>query len=104
MKCLETRSRDGMRWRRYRLEDGRTTTTYELPASVLRALGMKRIAEKLAKHARGEVLRARGKTIDDLLQKGWKPTAIANETGVSEVAVRQRRAKLRVPARSKSAP
>ena len=94
MKCLETRRRDGMRWRRYRTDDGRIVTTYELPTSVLRTFDRKRLQEALAAHARGEALRARGKRVDDLIRAGWKPTAIANEIGVSEAAVRQRRAKL----------
>lgn len=94
MKCLETRRRDGMRWRRYRTEDGRTVTTYELPTAVLRAFDRKKLQEALAAHARGEALRTRGKRIDDLILAGWKPTAIAHEIGVSEAAVRYRRGKL----------
>ena len=94
MKCLETRQRDGMRRRRYRLDDGRTLVTFEVPAAVLRTFGKKRLQEALARHARGEALRERGKRIDDLIRAGWKPTAVAHEIGVSEAAVRQRRAKL----------
>jgi hypothetical protein len=95
MKCLETRRRDGMRWRRYRLPDGRTTTTYELPCSVVRGFGRQRIATGLEQFARAEKLRARGKQIDDLIRAGWKPAAVAHEVGVSETAVRYRRARMR---------
>ena len=93
MKCLETRTRaDGLRRRRYRLDDGRTTVTIEMPMSVFRALiTNKRLAVALVKFQRGEALRARGQRIDTLIREGHKPTAIAHEVGVSEAAVRLRR-------------
>ena len=95
MKCLETRvNADGIKRRRYLLDDGRRVSTLEVPASVLIALGMPKVRERLAEWRRGEALRARGQQIDALITAGWKPTAIAHSLGVSEAAVRQRRAKL----------
>ena len=95
MKCLETRvNADGIKRRRYLLDDGRRVSTMELPTTVLIGIGMCKVREHLAKWRRGEALRARGRQIDALIAQGWKPAAIAHEIGVSEAAVRQHRAKL----------
>ena len=93
IKCLETRQREGVRYRRYRAEDGSTYATYEVPISVLRAIGMKRVRERIEIFNRGQRQRAqqRGRKvmIEHYLLDGWKPTAIANEVGVSEAYVRK---------------
>ena len=47
MRCLETRRRNGMKWRRYRTEDGAIVTTYEVPVEVLRVLGYFVTREKM---------------------------------------------------------
>lgn len=95
MKCLATRTTpDGLKRRRYLLDDGRRVSTTELPTAVLATVGMGKVRAHLAAWRRGETLRARGKRIDVLIAQGWKPAAIAQEIGVSEAAVRQRRAKL----------
>lgn len=91
MKCLETRKRSGMKWRRYRTDDGRTVTTFELPTSVLSRFSKKQLAESLAAWERGEVQRARQVRMRDLITQGVKPTAIAHELGVTEEAVRAAR-------------
>ena len=36
MKILETRNRKGMKWRRYRSEDGERISTLEIPESVIK--------------------------------------------------------------------
>lgn len=41
MKILETRNRKGIKWRRYRGEDGSRITTLEIPESVIKKLGSK---------------------------------------------------------------
>lgn len=94
MKCLETRTRaDGMKSRRYELEDGRRITTLELPVTVLKGIGMKRVQEFMEIWQRGEgqraVTHARRQRIEELLRERVKPTAIADEVGVTEQRVRQ---------------
>lgn len=94
MKCLETRTRkDGIKTRRYELEDGRRITTLELPVTVLKGIGMKRVQEFMEIWQRGELQRtgshARRQRIEALLRERVKPTAIADEVGVTEQRVRQ---------------
>lgn len=94
MKCLETRTRsDGIRTRRYELDDGRRITMLEVPATVLKALGMTKAQEAMAIWQRGEKQRAethaRRKRVVELLDQNVKPTAIAHEVGCTEQRVRQ---------------
>jgi protein-disulfide isomerase-like protein with CxxC motif len=94
MKCLETRLRaDGFRTRRYELEDGRRITTLELPATVLKGVGMKKLQQQMVIWQRGEKQRtethARRQRIEELLREKVKPTAIAHEVGCTEERVRQ---------------
>jgi hypothetical protein len=94
MKCLETRARaDGIKMRRYELEDGRRTTTFELPVTVIKAIGLKRVQEFMEIWQRGEKQRtgshARRQRIEELLREKVKPTAIAHEVGCTEERVRQ---------------
>jgi protein-disulfide isomerase-like protein with CxxC motif len=95
MKCLETRVRaDGIKMRRYELEDGRRTTTFELPASVVKAIGLKRVQEFMEIWQRGEKQRSRRQRIEELLRERVKPTAIAHEVGCTDQRVRQIRKKM----------
>lgn len=99
MRCLETRTRaDGIKSRRYELEDGRRITTLELPATVVKALGVGRVREYMETWQRGEKQRAevhkRRERIEWLLHQKVKPTAIAHEVGVTEERVRQIRKEL----------
>jgi hypothetical protein len=94
MKCLETRTRtDGIKSRRYEREDGRRITTFELPVTVLKGIGMKRVQELMEIWRRGELQRtethARRQRIEELLREGVKPTAIAHEVGCTDQRVRQ---------------
>lgn len=89
MKCLETRNRGGIKYRRYLAEDGRVVRTYEVPATVLKAIGMKRVRDALETWQRGEDRRARQIRMRELLAQGVKPLAIADELGVTEQRVRQ---------------
>lgn len=100
MKCLETRTRaDGIKARRYELEDGRRITTLELPATVIKAMGLKRVQEFMEIWQRGEKQRtesqARRQRIVEMLQQDIKPTAIAHEVGVTEARVRQIRKEIK---------
>jgi hypothetical protein len=95
MKCLETRARaDGIKARRYELEDGRRITTLELPASVVKAIGLKRVQEFMEIWRRGEKQRSRRQRIEELLRERVKPTAIAHEVGCTDQRVRQIRKKM----------
>lgn len=94
MKCLETRTRpDGIKARRYQLDDGRRITTFELPATVIKGIGLKRVQEFMEIWQRGEKARSqahsRRQRIEAMLAKNIKPTAIAHEVGVTEERVRQ---------------
>lgn len=96
MKCLETRRRNGMKWRRYRTEDGRIVTTYELPTEVLRgAAEPSRLQERLDAYARADARRARRQQVISLLAQGWKPLAIASEVGLKVRVIQELRAQLR---------
>lgn len=99
MKCLETRTRpDGIKARRYQLDDGRRITTFELPATVIKGIGLKRVQEFMAIWQRGEKARTETKTrrqrIVEMLEQNIKPTAIAHEVGVTDQRVRQIRKEL----------
>jgi len=84
MKCLETRQRNGMKWRRYRTADGRTITTYELPEAVLKgAAPAAKLKERLEMWQNGERLRARRHAVLARIEQGLKPLAIADELGLS---------------------
>jgi hypothetical protein len=94
MKCLSTRTRpDGMKARRYELEDGTRITTLEIPVTVIKGVGMKKMQQQMATWQRGEKQRtethARRKRIEELLRERIKPLAIAHEVGVTETRVRQ---------------
>lgn len=99
MKCLETRTRpDGIKSRRYQLEDGRRITMLEVPATVLKAIGMSKVQEAMQIWQRGEKQRskshARRQRIEEMLAQGTKPTAIAVEVGCTEARVRQIRVEM----------
>lgn len=95
MKVLETRRRDGMKWRRYRTDDGRTITTYELPAPVLRSIAPQwKVQERLAAWERGEKTRARRALIVQRIAEGVKPLAIAAEVGMTDRAVQRIKSQL----------
>ena len=83
-----------MRWRRYRTEDGRIVTTYELPTAVLAVVSMKRLRAQLGAFNRAEETRARIVQIKARLAQGVKPTAIAHEFGITDQRVRQIRGEM----------
>lgn len=93
MKCLETRRKNGMRWRRYRTDDGRAVRTYEIPEAVVSHIGLPRVEALVAKFERGEPMRRnthwRRTRARELRARGWKLESIALEVGVSLARVRQ---------------
>lgn len=91
MKCLETRQRGGMRWRRYRDEHGAIHTTLEAPEEVVRTLGAKRLAEELARAKRNSERKVLNARATKLVAEGWKPEAVAHELSLSAPQVRKLR-------------
>lgn len=97
MKILETRKREaGFTYRMYRRDDGSVFATYELPATVVKTIGMGRVQMFLAAWRRGEALRERAARLRAAVaeRKGWKATAVAHDLGISEARVRQIRKEL----------
>ena len=95
MKCVETRTRNGMRWRRYLTDDGRRIVTYELPVTVLMgATTMARIQTRLTSYQKAEEQRARRARILRNIDAGVKPLAIADAEGVSTRQVERIRKQL----------
>lgn len=95
MKCLETRQRNGLKWRRYRTEDGRTVTTFELPTSVLRGITTAaRLNARLETWRRGEAQRTRRAAVLKRLAQGVKPAAVAHEFGLSDREVQRIRKRM----------
>lgn len=84
-----------MKYRRYELDDGRRTTTVEIPATVLRAFGMTKVRDYMEAWQRGEAQRARAVLLRQRVAEGIKPAAIAHEFGVTEARVRQIRKEYR---------
>lgn len=83
-KCLETRSRRGLRWRRYRTSEGTIVTTYELPCAVLDGVApASRVAGRLAAWHRGQARHKQRAAILQALAAGTKPLAIAHALNVS---------------------
>lgn len=95
MRCLETRRRDGMRWRRYRTADGVTLATYEVPVEVLRVLGEARLRKELERAARTLERKTRNARALKLLQAGWKVEAVANDVGLCDSQVRRIRQRMK---------
>lgn len=90
MKCLETRrTPEGFRRRRYE-QDGVRFTTIEVPIEVWRgAVRHDRVAERLAAWHRAQSQLALKQRALRLLAEGWKPIAVAHETGFTERAVQR---------------
>lgn len=98
MKCLESRMMpNGIRRRRYKLEDGNRETTYEIPEGVIRSLGWDKIERYVAERARGAERMKRALQLREAVRKNidCKSTALAHELGVSEQHIRLIRKRLR---------
>ena len=100
MRTLETRARPGaLRRRRECGRCGHTFPTVELPETVVRTVGVLAVERAVLALLRGIQRRVAAREnlarITQRLREGWKPTAIANEVGVTEERVRQVRKELR---------
>lgn len=95
MKCLETRRRGGIKWRRYRTEEGAVIRTGEVPMEVLAELGAAKLKEALARAARREQRLRRQARAENLLRQGWKPEAVAAELELSVSMVRRYRQRMK---------
>lgn len=89
-KVLSTRIRNGLRYRRYD-SNGIRYSMVELPVSVVKSIGTKRVLAAYSTWQRGCTNRQRSAMLKEaiLTRLGTKPTAIADELGCSEAYVRQ---------------
>jgi len=93
VKCLETRRKNGMKWRRYRTSDNRIVTTYELPTQVL---GLsKELQRRLAMWESNQVRQGLVEQAKKLIARGWKNTAIAHHLGRSDSWVKKIKQKMK---------
>lgn len=88
-RTIETRTRNGLKYRRYE-KAGERYTTVEVPLSVAKALGIKRLQEAYTRWQRGQQKRERSEQLRQAIVERLpgKPTAIAHELGCSEAYVR----------------
>lgn len=91
MQLSTRKGLDGLIRRRYETEDGRRYNTFELPETVVRALGITTVRGYLRAWKQGEEIRARAAKLryEVSLRDGWKATAVAHDLGVTEARVRQ---------------
>lgn len=93
MKCLETRTRGQLRYRRYRDPDGAIHHTVEVPREVWNYINKQgRANDRLAQHMNRRQRLAKRTEVERLLDEGWKPLAVAHEVGVSLRSVHRWRA------------
>lgn len=97
-RCIETRTRHGMKYRRYE-HQGKRWTTVEMPVSVMKAVGVKRVNEAHATWQRGQAKREASEKLRNAIieRLPGKPTAIAHELGCSEAYVRHVRQQAKIP-------
>lgn len=95
-ECLETRIKDGLKWRRYRTPDGAVYTTYEIPTEVFHGIIPTGMYESRVQSWNRERQRKEKRAIvERLLREGWKPLAIASEVGVVERTVTKVRKRMK---------
>lgn len=93
-ECLETRIKDGLKWRRYRTPDGTVYTTYEVPTEIFQQMIAAVAADpKFADYTQSWYREGRYKEkvalAQRLLQEGCKPAAVANEVGFALTTIRR---------------
>jgi hypothetical protein len=92
MRVAETRKTPyGIKRRRYKRPGADDLTTFEIPEAVARGIGLKVIAEAMARWKRGETQREMAAYRREFIRQriGTKPTAIAHELGVTDARVKQ---------------
>jgi hypothetical protein len=95
---LEKKLEPWLTFRSYQSPDGNEVITYEIPATVVRALGLSKMHQQLDAFMRGQAERKRSSDLKDAvfssLRANVKPMAIAHELGCSEAYVRHLRRKM----------
>jgi hypothetical protein len=87
-KCLETRVKDGLKWRRYRTPTGAVYTTYEIPTEIFHGVvPASKFASRVESWYREQRRKEKRALVERLLREGWKPLAIASEVGWAEKTV-----------------
>ena len=95
-KCLETRVKDGVKWRRYRTPSGVTYTTYEIPTEVFNGVvPASKFAPRVRSWYREQQRKEKRAVVERLLAEGWKPSAIAHEVGWTDKTVTKIRVSLK---------
>lgn len=90
MRCLETRTREGLTFRRYRDDTGLIQRTVEVPLEVWNSINKQgRARNRLLEHERRVERDGRRAAGLCLLQEGWKVTAVAEELGVGRRTVQR---------------
>lgn len=91
MKCLETRKRNGMTYRRYLCEDGTARSTYEIDASVVRRIGYQKVVDAAKAHQRGEDARSLAQSRKEYVEKNIDvdSATIAAHLAITDARVRQ---------------
>jgi len=93
-ECLETRIKDGLKWRRYRTSEGAVYTTYEVPTEIFQQMVAAVAADpKFADYTqswyREQQYKEKVALAERLLQEGCKPAAVANEVGFALTTIRR---------------
>ena len=95
-ECLETRVKDGLKWRRYRTPAGAVYTTYEIPTEVFHGIVPTGMYESRVQSWNREQQRKEKRAlVEKLLLEGWKPIAVAREVGLVERTVTKIRKQLK---------
>lgn len=93
-ECLETRTKDGLKWRRYRTAEGAVYTTYEVPTEIFQQM-IAAVADdpKFADYThswyRQQNYKEKVALAERMLSEGCKPAAVANEVGFSLSTIRR---------------
>jgi hypothetical protein len=95
-ECLETRVKDGLKWRRYRTPTGAVYTTYEIPTEVFHGIvPASRFASRVESWYREQRRKEKRVLVERLLREGWKPLAIAMEVGWTERTITKVRSSMK---------
>jgi hypothetical protein len=84
-ECLETRLKDGLKWRRYRTPTGAVYTTYEIPTEIFNGIvPTSKFESRVESWTREQKRKEKRAKVETLLREGWKPLAIAAEVRWNE--------------------
>lgn len=95
---LEKELEPWLTFRSYQSPDGSEIVTYEIPATVVRALGLSKMHKQLDAFMRGQAERKRSADLKDAvfsrLRENVRPMVIAHDLGCSDAYVRHLRRKM----------